>query len=135
MYRIKLNLITRALLVLFLNVLILGCKKDSPKPPAGPPKFSAKEILTFEFFSADNPSLPKDYNSAFDGNSITATLPATANLKSLKSAFTISEKATALVGATVQTSQVSANDFTRPVTYTIKAEDGSTKTYVVTINH
>jgi hypothetical protein len=38
------------------------------------------------------------------------------------------------VGSTVQVSGTTANDFTRPVTYTVAATDGTTKSYVVSVS-
>jgi hypothetical protein len=54
----------------------------------------------------------------------------------LKASFTLSAGATAKVGSVIQTSGVTINDFTSPVTYTITAEDGVTnQDWVVTVNN
>jgi hypothetical protein len=75
-------------------------------------------------------------NSTIDAvnHTVTLTLPYGTNVTNLVATFTLSAAATAKVGATVQESGVTANDFTNPVTYTVTAEDGSTQDWVVTVN-
>jgi hypothetical protein len=134
MHQIKTRLITSSLLIAILSCSVAGCKKDHRnEQQTEETKSSQKDILTFEFFKTDNSSLVTDYNTSQSGNSITATLASGTNLTALKAAFTVSKNAVVMVSGQVQTSQVSANDFTRPVIYTVKAEDGSTKNYPVTI--
>jgi len=63
---------------------------------------------------------------------ITVNVPSGTNVTSLVANYIstgISEK----VGAVVQASSVTRNDFTSPVNYTIAAADGSTATYTVTV--
>jgi len=67
-------------------------------------------------------------------HTVTLTLPYGTDRSNLVATFTLSAAATAKVGATVQESGVTANDFTNPVTYTVTAEDGSTQDWVVTVN-
>ncbi|RVU01205.1 hypothetical protein EOD41_04360 [Mucilaginibacter limnophilus] len=134
MYKIKSKLIINSLLIATLSCLVSGCKKDHPnEQQTEQTKSSQKDILTFEFFKADNSNLIADYNTLQTDNTITATLPSGTNLNALKAAFTVSKKAVVMVSGQLQTSQVSVNDFTKPVIYTVKAEDGSTKSYTVTI--
>lgn len=63
---------------------------------------------------------------------ITLSLPPHTAVTSLKALFSTAGKSVS-VGGTVQESGVTANDFTLPVVYTVNAEDGSSKTYTVTI--
>ncbi|MCJ8153042.1 hypothetical protein MKJ01_04585 [Chryseobacterium sp. SSA4.19] len=115
---------------------MVSCEKDrDDEELAAKIKSSQKNILTFEFFKADNSSLSTDYNTSLNGNIIVANLPSDTNVSSLKPAFTVSEKAVVLVNGKFQTSRITANDFTYPVVYTVQAEDGSTKNYTVTVNH
>ncbi len=67
-------------------------------------------------------------------HTVTLTLPYGTDRSNLVATFTLSAAATAKVGATVQVSGTTANDFTSPVTYTVTAEDGSTQDWVVTVN-
>lgn len=134
MYKTQLKLIVSSFLFVSLSCSIISCKKDKPdEQPTEQTKSSQKEILSFEILKSDNSSLTTDYNTSFAGNAITATLPLGTNLSALKIDFTVSKNAVAMVNGQVQTSRVSANDFRQPVVYTVKAEDGSTKNYTVTI--
>ena len=67
-------------------------------------------------------------------HTITANVPYSTDITNLVATFTLSAGATAKVGATVQESGVTANDFTNPVVYTVTAEDGTTtQNWTVTI--
>ncbi|NLI71060.1 MAG: hypothetical protein GX364_09380 [Firmicutes bacterium] len=55
------------------------------------------------------------------------------DLAGLKAEFTLSEGATAYVNEIEQQSGETENDFSNPVIYTVKAEDGSTADWVVTV--
>ena len=88
---------------------------------------AANDILSFGF---SNPQV----TAVINGTTITATVPNATNLTSLKANFTLSPLATVTVNATSQVSGLTSNDFTSPVTYTVKAENNSTKNYTVTIS-
>ena len=60
------------------------------------------------------------------GNTITLTLPSGTSLANLSAVYTTSPKSTVTTGA-------NTTNFTNPVTYVVTAEDGSTKTYIVTV--
>ncbi len=80
---------------------------------------SAKNILNFVF-----PGLP---SAIISGNNITINAPYGTIVKTLSPTYTISSKASGLpMSGTAQ-------DFTSPQSYTIKAEDLSTKIYTVTV--
>ena len=64
---------------------------------------------------------------------IAVTVPYTADETNLTATFTLSDGASAKIGTDVQTSGVTANNFTSPVVYTITAEDGTTKDWTVTV--
>jgi hypothetical protein len=51
----------------------------------------------------------------------------------LAASFTTNSSATVSVGSIVQESGATVNDFTNPVTYTVKGADGSTQNYTVTV--
>ncbi len=55
------------------------------------------------------------------------------NLASLIATFTLSPGATATISSVDQVSGTTANNFTSAVTYVVKAEDGSTKNWTVTV--
>lgn len=70
----------------------------------------------------------------FTGTSILLRLPNAADLASLTAVFTTTGESVT-VGGTVQDSGVTINDFTSPVIYTVTAEDGTSQTYTVTVEH
>lgn len=115
---------------LFTSILVVSCskKEDTVIPPS-----SAKNVTAFGFLKAHNPTLDKDYPGTVANNTITIVLPHGLTLNDLKANFTLSEGAKAKVGSSIQTSNVSTNDFTNPVTYTIVAADNSTANFTVTV--
>ncbi|MFC5402262.1 S-layer homology domain-containing protein [Cohnella soli] len=61
-------------------------------------------------------------------------VPYSTDVTSLKPVFTLDDSAAIVkVGSSVQTSGVSSQNFTTPVTYTVTALDGSTRDYIVTV--
>jgi Zn-dependent metalloprotease len=89
---------------------------------------SAKDITDFRFGSVTPAA-----NGTINGSAITVTVPPTADLKSLIATFKHSADATVKVGSKEQVSGATKNDFTNPVTYTVTAQDGTTKSYTVTV--
>lgn len=65
---------------------------------------------------------------------VTLEVPEGTGLTNLTPAFSLSAKAAASVGGTLQTSGVTANNFRSPVAYTITAEDGSTAIWTIYVN-
>lgn len=79
---------------------------------------------------------PIAFTGNFSSNNVTVTLPyANRNsLTKLVAAFTVSPFAVVTVGGTTQVSGTTVNDFTSPVTYTVKSNDGATTSnYIVTV--
>ncbi len=92
------------------------------KGPA--PKSTAKEIKSF-VFKAFTPTISATIDST--AKTITATLPATADLTKLTPEIAFSAKASVSPASGV------VQDFSKDVTYTVTAEDGSTKAFVVSV--
>lgn len=94
---------------------------------------TAKELLTFSFLKSKNSSLPYDLAGVIEITSkrVQCTLPAGVGRANLIATFTLSERAAAKVGAIAQTSDVTSNNFTSNLTYTIQAEDASTSIYTI----
>jgi hypothetical protein len=67
-----------------------------------------------------------------DSGTIAVTLPPHTAVTSLRASFSTTGKSVN-VGDAVQESGVTTNDFTSPVSYTVYAMDGTTKTYTVTV--
>ncbi|WP_315100005.1 glycoside hydrolase xylanase [Capnocytophaga sputigena] len=105
-----------ALCVLF---LALACKKDNDETPL---LSSEKNILSFTFTVEGT-----TYSSTISNTSITAQLPEDTNLTSLTPTITFSK------GATVTPNSGVAQDFSKEVSYTVTAEDKSTKIYKVLV--
>lgn len=99
---------------------------------------SAKEITAFSFpavtFLTDvynqSGSPINKYGTTISGTSITVRLPYGST--SMVAAFATTG-ASVSVGGVTQTSGVTSNDFTNPVTYRVTAANGSTQDYTVTV--
>ncbi|MFN8345975.1 MAG: PQQ-binding-like beta-propeller repeat protein [Spirosomataceae bacterium] len=114
---------------LFISCLfILGlitawsCKEKVTPSPTPTAKSSAKGIIKFNF-AALNPAV----EATITGTVITATVPATTDITKLVPTITLSDK------ATVSPVSGTAQDFSKAVTYTVTAEDGSTQAYTVSV--
>ena len=92
------------------------------------PKSSEKSIITFGF-NDFKPAISAKINDT----TITAFVPNGTNFKNLIATFTISPKATLKIGQATQISGVTVNDFSKALTYSVIAEDGSTQDYVVNV--
>jgi|GEM_PF-1659543 len=89
------------------------------------PKSTEKQLLSFSFGTL-SPPVQTTVNQTT--KAITATLSADANLAALVPTITVSAKATVSPASGV------SQDFSRPVNYTVTAEDGSTQVYQATID-
>ncbi|MGB3850560.1 MAG: DUF5018 domain-containing protein [Tunicatimonas sp.] len=87
-----------------------------------PAQSSAADITSFVLGGLTPP-----IDGVIDGTNITATVPARTDLTALVPTIVISEN------ATIDPASGAAQDFSAPVTYTVTAEDGTTKAYTVTI--
>lgn len=87
-----------------------------------------KEIFEFSF--------EKSTSVAIDAaaKTITVAVPFGTDVTALKAKFSVSLFSTVMVGSTAQTSDATTNNFTNPVVYTIKSNDGTSVNYTVTVN-
>lgn len=99
--------------------LALACKKDNDETPL---LSSEKNILSFTFIVEGT-----TYTSTISNTAITAQLPEDTNLTTLTPTITFSK------GATVTPNSGVAQDFSKEVSYTVTAEDKSTKIYKVLV--
>src|SRR5262249_42974193 len=93
---------------------------------------SAKDITSFQFLTVNNTNLPADVTGTITGTAIALTVPHGTDVTALVATFQttgISVK----VGNKVQTSDITPNNFTTPVTYKVTAADNSIKNYTVTV--
>lgn len=119
------------LLLSFIFLLILAsCSKDdptaSPTPTPTPTgtKSTAKDITKFSF-AALSPVVDATIDATT--KAITSTVPSTTDLTKLVPTITLSDKATVSPVSGV------AQDFSKEVAYTVTAEDGTAKTYSITV--
>jgi len=94
---------------------------------------TAKEITRFDFTKALNTGLDKDYVGTIDNSrtppSITFDpMPYGIDLTNLKPTIGVSD------GATIEPGNENPQDFSSDKTYEVKAEDGTTQNYVVTVS-
>ena len=83
-----------------------------------------KDILTFSAAGVDG---------TIGANTVDISLDPFNNIGDITPLFTLSTYATATISGVEQESGVTSNDYSTSLTYTITAEDGSTKDYIVTI--
>ncbi|WP_299666511.1 glycosyl hydrolase [uncultured Polaribacter sp.] len=68
-----------------------------------------------------------------DSLSITAKVPAGTDLKNVTAKFDVTENSTLNIGGIPQESEVTKNDFSNPIIYTLVGQNGDSKQYTVTI--
>lgn len=91
-------------------------------------------MYTFSFLKKDNAGVIYDVNAFINDNNITACTPLVTDVKNLIATFTTNGEKI-LVNNLEQTSGITSNDFTNPVTYTIIAADGETNQYTVSVSN
>ena len=100
---------------------------------AGSDAATSNDIASFVFLAADNPGLASDVIARVGDATISADVPFGTNVSSLIARFDTSGVQVTAAGV-VQTSGVTAVDFTAPVEYDVMAADGSTRAYQVTVD-
>lgn len=121
--------LTKTLLAIYIAIMCVAvaCKKDEPTPtPITPPvvttKSSAKDITKLSF-AALSPAIDATIDAT--NKTISATVPAATDVSKLVPTITLSDKATVSPATGV------AQDFSKEVSYTVTAEDGSTAVWKV----
>ncbi|WP_165972400.1 cadherin-like beta sandwich domain-containing protein [Paenibacillus piri] len=93
-------------------------------------KSTASDITSFRF-----EGLTPAVTGTISGTAIALTVPYGTDTSALIATFTNSVGSTVQVGSTAQTSGITPNNFSSPVTYKVTAEDGTTtKSYTVTVS-
>ncbi|MCQ2200569.1 MAG: DUF5018 domain-containing protein [Bacteroidales bacterium] len=114
---------TKTLKLLFAFVAAALCFSSCGEDEKDEPKLSdAKQLTTFNFAI---PAVSGVVNE--QTKQINVEVPAGTDVKTLVPTIVVSDKATVTPASGAQV------DFTNPVVYTVKAEDGSTAAYVVTV--
>lgn len=113
------------LLVLFI-LLFNACKDDEDDTQA-----TDKELVSFAFLKADNPSLNEDiFLDINDDNHISGRMPYGCDMTALVASYEL-KAAAAFVNGIEQENRQSANDFTNPVEYKIFSQLGDSTVYTV----
>jgi Concanavalin A-like lectin/glucanases superfamily/Domain of unknown function (DUF5018) len=129
----SLRILFAACLLLVLAFATESCKKEDPAPtptPTSAPtptpgtKSAAKAITGFAL-NALSPAVVATVDEA--AKTTSATVPAGTDLTKLVPTITVSDK------ATVSPATGAAQDFSKAVTYTVTAEDGTTQAYSATV--
>lgn len=125
------------LISLILSVIVSGCGGGGGGGGAGTtlPKFKSgdNEITDFRFAAVNNGDrLSADSAGEISGDSITVTVPYGTNVTSLVAEF-VTNSTVVEVNDVLQVNGETPNDFTAPVIYDVTAEDGTARTYTVTV--
>lgn len=87
-----------------------------------------KDLLSFELLNLD-----PQITGSISGTNVTLTVPFGTNVTALRPTFTHSSKSKVLVSGKEQISGVSTQNFSTAKTYTVQAEDKTTKNYTVNV--
>lgn len=109
-------------LVIIFCLILPGCKKKTTD--VTPAKGGEKEIKSFDF-KILNPAVSGVIDAG--GKTVKAEVPIGTDLTKLAPVITLSDKASVSPASGV------SQDFSKPVTYTVTAGDGTSQSYVVTI--
>jgi hypothetical protein len=90
------------------------------------PPSAEKKLLSYKFVS---PAV----TGTIINDTVKLTVSASTDVTNLIADFQVSKNAIALIGSIMQVSTVTPNDFSNVVTYTVMAEDSSTKDYYVKV--
>ncbi|QHS58123.1 CotH kinase family protein [Chitinophaga agri] len=129
---------TNYLLLLLLCVALYACKKEaSPlidQHIADVIPSASKEILSFTFKASNNAEqLIKDVECHVYDDHVTGCIPYLSTNKSLIATFKTSGISVTVDGVP-QVSDTTINDFSKPVTFVVKAADNTTKSYTVQLH-
>lgn len=113
------------LLLVVLFIVILGCSSDGGGDGESTQLSSEKTITEYSLAGVAG-------TIDETGKTISVSMPYGTDETSLIASF-VTTASSVEVGGIKQVSGATANSFTSPVTYTVKAADGSTQNYVVTV--
>lgn len=116
----KRRFITLALVLVVGGVWVSSCTKEEPLS-------SKKEILSFIFEASKNVELDHNILGVISGNSVSANVPFGTSISDLVPSIEVSPH------AQLSPSISGAINFSSPVSFTVTAEDGSTKEFTTNV--
>jgi len=116
---------TYLLVMLFAAAFFSCTKSDTSNPSSG--------ILAAYSFAKENNEIPLSSTATISGQKVTIFLPPGTDRRGLVASFSLTDSAAVTVNGIPQQSDVTANDFSEPLTYTISYPNGSSKTFTVTL--
>ena len=117
-------------LSVFAMLLMVACHDPNPTVTPVVVRSSEKFFTTITFTTALDPELKQNIQGLTMADSIFPVAFSGTDLSALKANFTFAGEKV-FVGDIEQKSGVTVNDFSKPVTYVVHAEDGSTEDYTV----
>lgn len=108
-----------------------GSRKQYSAVITSRPISNAKEIHSFVVSSKDNPCITSDITAYIGDTHITCFIPTGCSEPVLSAVIEVSDGATVKINGAIVTELTAQVNHQEPLTYTIEAEDGSTKNYAV----
>lgn len=121
----------QALILISLLVFTNACNDDNPTIPTIE---EGTEMVDFAFLKVNNPTLTADIYLSKEGTNFTGKVGYNANIKNLIATY-IHNGLKVEVNNTTQQVGTSANDFTNPVTFTVKTTTGLQQNYTVDVTY
>jgi len=122
------NLKRKLSILLVVLVIAFGCRKSNILS-------DSKELTEFKILAQFNSDfLKKDIVGKISDNKINLIVPRGLDLTNLRASFAFSGRQI-LISGTEQQSDVSVNDFSKNISYNIKAEDGSQISYSLVLSY
>lgn len=107
------------IILLAIFILSIGsCKKTETSIPPEMTSFSIKELAT---------------TFTLDGYQWNSEITTTEDLTSLTAQFSVSKNSEIYIGSTIQISEYTKNDFSKPVTYKVTSTNGQSANYTVNL--
>jgi arylsulfate sulfotransferase len=114
----------RNLIIIGLILISESCRKEALS--------DKKEILSFKFLAVENIGLNEDVSGVIYGSEIQVTIIGTFDLNSMIANFSTSGNIVR-IGNAEQISGLTQNDFSKNLTYSVFAEDGSKQEYTISV--
>lgn len=123
-------MLLRILCLVLPLLIITSCNKNDDTTRLK----NEKEILSFQFEQELNSeSLTESISGAIDGNTIKLTIPDVIDLTSMIASFEFVGVSVSVDGEK-QEADVNVNDFSKPISYVVHAEDGTVNTYEIQVS-